>query len=469
MYFNYGEFQKIVPTRKPLSKICYSAPTTKKIVTKPPCTTRPPTTCGPAITSCRPVTTCGIATVQKPVVTTQKVVVTTKKPVVTTKKPVVTTKKPVVTTTKKVVVTTKKPVVTTKKPVITTTKKVVVTTTKKPICPATYVVRKGDTMLKIANAHGTDLVMLKRLNPNIKNMNIIYPNQKICMPKPVACIAKYTVKSGDTTNKIAQMFGTNLKTLQKMNPNVTNINFIYPGQILCVPKMVTTTKKSSCPVTYTIKSGDTMFNIANSFGTDLAMLKRLNPNMKNMDLIYPNQKVCVPQPIACAAKYTVKSGDTMNKIAQMFGTDLKTLQKMNPYITDINLIYPGQKLCVPKIISTTITTTTTTTKTPTQGSCDSVYVVKSGDTMFNIANAHGTDLAMLKKLNPDIKNMDLIYPDQKVCVPKPLTCKKYTVKSGDTMWNIAKAHGTDLATLQKLNPYISNIDLIYPDQQLCVP
>ena len=322
-------------------------------------------------------------------------------------------------------------------------------------------------MLKIANAHGTDLAMLKKLNPNIKNMNVINPNQKICMPKPVACVAKYTVKSGDTMLKIAQMFKTDLKTLQKLNPNVTNINIIYPGQVLCVPKIVTTTINPKCPVTYTIKSGDTMFNIANEYGTDLAMLKKLNPNIKNMDLIYPNQKVCIPKTIACAAKYTVKSGDTMNKIAQMFNTDLKTLQKLNPYISDINLIYPGQKLCVPKIISTTITTTT---KKPTQGSsCDAVYVVKSGDTMFNIANVHGTDLAMLKKLNPNITNMDLIYPDQKVCVPKPLTCKKYTVKSGDTMWNIAKAHGTDLASLQKINPYISNIDLIYPDQQLCVP
>jgi len=42
--------------------------------------------------------------------------------------------------------------------------------------------------------------------------------------------------------------------------------------------------------------------------------------------------------------YIVKSGDTLNKIAIKFSTDLQTLLKWNPRITDPNLIYPNQEI-----------------------------------------------------------------------------------------------------------------------------
>ena len=42
--------------------------------------------------------------------------------------------------------------------------------------------------------------------------------------------------------------------------------------------------------------------------------------------------------------YTVKKGDTMSKIARSLGVSLYYLKKHNPQITNINLIYPGQKV-----------------------------------------------------------------------------------------------------------------------------
>lgn len=45
----------------------------------------------------------------------------------------------------------------------------------------------------------------------------------------------------------------------------------------------------------------------------------------------------------------------------------------------------------------------------------------------------------------------------------------YTVKSGDTLWDIARAHGVSLAALEAANPQIANPDLIFPDQQIHIP
>ncbi len=47
---------------------------------------------------------------------------------------------------------------------------------------------------------------------------------------------------------------------------------------------------------------------------------------------------------AVAATYTVKSGDTMKKIAEANGISFATLREMNPQVTNPNLIYPGQNL-----------------------------------------------------------------------------------------------------------------------------
>ncbi len=49
---------------------------------------------------------------------------------------------------------------------------------------------------------------------------------------------------------------------------------------------------------------------------------------------------------AVAATYTVKSGDTMKKIADANGMSYESLREMNPQISNPNLIYPGQNLTV---------------------------------------------------------------------------------------------------------------------------
>lgn len=50
--------------------------------------------------------------------------------------------------------------------------------------------------------------------------------------------------------------------------------------------------------------------------------------------------------------------------------------------------------------------------------------------------------------------------------PVPSVKKYHVVKRGDTMWAIAKKYGVSLAHLRKLNPHIKNINLIYPGQKV---
>jgi len=94
----------------------------------------------------------------------------------------------------------------------------------------TYIVKKGDTLTKIAKMYKTTVNDLVKEN-NIKNPNLIYPGQKIKIPETTktTTIKTYIVKNGDTLTKIAKMYKTTVNDLVKKN-NIKNQNLIYPGQ-----------------------------------------------------------------------------------------------------------------------------------------------------------------------------------------------------------------------------------------------
>jgi N-acetylmuramoyl-L-alanine amidase len=82
-----------------------------------------------------------------------------------------------------------------------------------------------------------------------------------------------------------------------------------------------------------------------------------------------------------------------------------------------------------------------------------VHVVKSGDTLWDIARNHDTTVAVLKQLN-GLKG-DLIHPGDKIKLPgssKPVKKEYYEIEKGDTFWAIEERKKIKHGTLQKLNP-----------------
>ena len=69
------------------------------------------------------------------------------------------------------------------------------------------------------------------------------------------------------------------------------------------------------------------------------------------------------------ASYTIKSGDTLSKIARDNNTTVADLQRANPSITNPNLIYAGNTINIPDAVSTppeTTNTAPTTVSSPVQ-------------------------------------------------------------------------------------------------------
>ena len=98
------------------------------------------------------------------------------------------------------------------------------------IKPNVYIVKKGDTLIKIASMYNMNYKDLASFN-DIKNPNLIYPGEEIKIPTNEKRI--YTVKKGDNLTKIANMFNTTVSKLVSIN-NIKNKNLIYPGQKLII-------------------------------------------------------------------------------------------------------------------------------------------------------------------------------------------------------------------------------------------
>lgn len=88
----------------------------------------------------------------------------------------------------------------------------------------------GDTLSKIAMKFGVTTEALANFN-NISDPSLINPSQILIIPNGTTPTNYYTVKSGDTLSQIAVNLGVTTEPLASLN-NITAPNLIYPGQVL---------------------------------------------------------------------------------------------------------------------------------------------------------------------------------------------------------------------------------------------
>lgn len=169
----------------------------------------------------------------------------------------------------------------------------------------------------------------------------------IAQPVYGATGTTYTVQSGDTLFKIAQQYQTTVEKLVQLN-KISNPNLIYPGQVIIVTE-------SSEPVgylNYIVQPGDTLYRIAIEFNTTVTKLVELN-KINNPSLILVGQVLIIPATDTQNSptfSYVVQPGDTLFKLANQFGTTVEEIVKLNK-ITNPNLIQVGQVLVIPGINS----------------------------------------------------------------------------------------------------------------------
>lgn len=129
----------------------------------------------------------------------------------------------------------------------------------------------------------------------------------------------------------------------------------------------------------------------------------------------PPSAANAPAPAADSTTYVVQPGDTLSKLSKRTNIKIDAIKKANPQIKGNNLIV-GQKLTLPgKVeIEPPKAVEPPAPPKPYTGPT-SVYTIKQGDTLGGIARAHKTSVAQLKAMN-NMKN-DIVVVGRKLTVP----------------------------------------------------
>jgi LysM repeat protein/peptidoglycan hydrolase-like protein with peptidoglycan-binding domain len=159
---------------------------------------------------------------------------------------------------------------------------------------------------------------------------------------PESGVFEYVVQSGDTLWLLAQRFNTTVAAIKALNNLKSDVLMI--GQILLIPGSQTTPTPPA--FTYTVRSGDTLWLLAQRFNTTVASIRALN-NLTS-DVLYIGQMLLIPGTNTAPPSftYTVRSGDTLWILAQRFNTTVAAIKALNNLTSDA--LHIGQVLLIPQ-------------------------------------------------------------------------------------------------------------------------
>ena len=271
-----------------------------------------------------------------------------------------------------------------------------------------YKVQRGDTLYSIASQSKMSLSELADLN-NLSTNSGLQVGQSIKIPAGSTVPDTYTVQSGDSLTAIASKYNLGMDYIADLN-NMSRTAGLRVGQKLKLtgevpavetPKTVekqTTASNNSTDI-HVVKSGETLNSIARKYHLQLNYLAELN-NLSRTANVRVGQRLKIegdvdPAPIKtetvvakpqatsgrATESYKVKSGESLNLIANRAGMSVSELASLNNLSPRAGL-QVGQTIQIPKLISQ--------------------YTVKRGDTLIGLASRYGMDTSQLAELN-DIK------------------------------------------------------------------
>lgn len=236
---------------------------------------------------------------------------------------------------------------------------------------AQVVVRSGETLSELAERHGVSLSGLMQAN-GISNPDHVMVGQTLVIPGAARSGqrassgrgGKVTVQPGDTLSEIAAREGVGLTALMQAN-GLGNADHVMVGERLVIPgggrsssaASASAARKSTPTAPYTVKSGETLSDIAAHFGTSTQRLIQIN-GISDPDHVMAGSRLQIPvrpgaRPVApssspakgsaTAKEHVVSPGESLGDIASRYGTSVARLSALNG-IDNPDLVLAGTRL-----------------------------------------------------------------------------------------------------------------------------
>ena len=207
----------------------------------------------------------------------------------------------------------------------------------------TYIVKKNDNLYDIAKEYNTTVGILKALN-NLSS-NILQVGQILKLP--ISLVEEtipgdyliYTIKKGDNLYSIAKNYNITLEEL--INFNQQGSTLLHIGEQLLIP----INNQTNNNIQYVIKPGDTLYNIAKRYNTNVDEIKRIN-NL-NTNMLKIGETILIPG-TSNYQTYVIRTNDTLEGIALRYNTTIEDIMKANNLLTDDVTV--GQIILIPSRI-----------------------------------------------------------------------------------------------------------------------
>jgi membrane-bound lytic murein transglycosylase D len=297
---------------------------------------------------------------------------------------------------------------------------------------------------------------------------------------------------------VAQVVGCSLEELKELNPELLK-NSTPPktrAYLLKIPKGKTeqfwaayesiNSPKETQYVRHDIKRGETIGTIAAKYGVSQYALLEAN-NMSRTSQIIAGKELIIPVPLdrftsggpvdrdrylASNNVYEIQPGDNLWDIAKSFGTTVDAIRRIN-YLERGASIYVGEKLRIPTASSGRRKSPSpnpeiSAPKPPALATLDQAskrsgakesggsnvdkHRVRSGDTIWDIARMYNTTTSSIRELN-GLGRTGKIYPGQLLTIKRSDTAEfiNHLVSAGETLGAIAKQYRTSVARILVTN------------------
>jgi LysM repeat protein len=246
----------------------------------------------------------------------------------------------------------------------------------------------------------------------------------------------HAVRPGETMSGLAQRYGTDVDSLARAN-RVRDPDRIIAGRSLAVPDTARARAMAAHPagrgagataLTYRVKTGDTVWDIARRSGTSVRAVLEAN-GLRASSLIHPGQVLRLPRGAVRhlaavtssvrttrAAKtrrvvHVVRPGDSAWSVARRYRVPLTAVLRANG-LDASSVILPGRKLVLPGA--------TPRRAAPAVTERTRAHVVRSGETVTTIARRYGVSVGSVLRRN-NLRATTTIHPGRRLLVPAGAT------------------------------------------------
>ncbi|RJS61560.1 hypothetical protein CJ483_17160 [Bacillus sp. PK3_68] len=375
-------------------------------------------------------------------------------------------------------------------------------------CAASYTVKEGDTIYSLAKKFQVSVEQLKSKNGFASND--LYVGQQMIVPtldengRPLHLTLMEQKKDYLENNGVHKE--SNEKTEPSIKPEEIKTGSTPSGKSTEAPVAVAAMEKLDQTVTkvtpqqtkisgsfnHVVQSGDSLWKIANKYGTTVEKIRQ--DNQLKTDALQIGQKLIItpkgstakpgagqkpaeqpkpPAPSGSTVTHIVQSGDSLWKIANKYGTTVEKIKQDNQLKT--NALQIGQKLIITPKGSAAKPGAgqkpTEQPKPPAPSGSTVTHIVQSGDSLWKIANKYGTTVEKIRQDNR-LKTDALKIGQKLIITPKGSAAKPgagqkpteqpkppapsgstvtHIVQSGDSLWKIANKYGTTVEKIRQDN------------------